>query len=253
LRAKNYWPKAKEKKAVKNASKTQSSFVNLALAIIFVFFASGANAATLNVLPFELWGQNSGTCVWTSADKHTGGSSASMATINTAGSQSGLKFIPPALTIDGLTSVSFWYKHASDAGSAGPRIVLKIKDGSNYYLVISGAAATSITWQQANGVTGDNLTTTGSADQVWWYGTCNADGSGYAQTAGPVNLAAVQSALNGDIEYVSVYMGVVEQGASEGSAYVDDAEINSVVYYGKIQDAIDTASRIWLSQALRLI
>jgi len=210
----------------------------------FVFssvFVSSVNAATLNVIPFTLGKLGSGTSTWTTVEKYTGSYSVDLMTTSTAGDYSYMSF-NPVLTIDDITSLSFYYKHVSDGGWAGPRISILINNSESCYLAVSGAATTSTeSWKKADGITGGNLTTTGNPDQVWWYGTINCDGSGYSQQGGPVSFADVKTVLDGNILNVAVYMGVVGQGANAGEAYVDDVEVNGVTYYGMIQDAIDTA------------
>jgi len=209
----------------------------------------------LHVVPFQLGEVESGdgaTAEWSVTEYHTGSSSVHLVTTD-VGDRAHAAFSPQSgVTVDTIDALSFWYKHDTYTDWPGPRFGLMADDtggSGNYYLVVSGTASSSIgAWQQADGIAGTNIVSTGAADEVWWYGTCNADGSGYSQLGGPIGFDDVQTAIDGDVLNVAVYMGVVETGVvGAGSAYVDDIVVgvtaaNDITYYGQIQDAVDTAS-----------
>jgi len=212
----------------------------IALFLILSIVGGASAVAISNVVPFTLGTVGSATALWSATEYNTGSYSVHMTTSAT-NDYSYLTFTPKVSTIDDITSLSFYYKHISNNEGAGPRIGIMIQDGANYYLVVSGAAATSIgAWNKADGITGSGLITGGSSDQVWWYGTCDSNGQNYHQQGGPVSFSTIKSTLNGNILSLSAYMGVVTPSyVGSGEAYVDDVEINGLTYYGKIQDSID--------------
>ncbi len=228
---------------MKNAIKVLLILAMLLTLSSFIL-VNAASAATLNVVPFTLGKLGSATAQWSSAQAHSGSSSVNLKTTVALNDYAYLTFDPLAATIDDVTSLSFYYYHVSDNLGSGPRIGILINNSGTCYLAVSGAASTSIgTWKKANGVTGGNLTTyDANLTKVWWYGTCNCDGSGYSQVGGPVSFSNIKSSLNGNIEHIAVYMGVVDGvNVGNGEAYVDDVEVNGVIHYGSIQDAVDAA------------
>lgn len=209
-----------------------------------VFCVSFVSAVTLNVVPFTLGVQGNAIAQWITSDKKSGTYSVDLNTTPSAGDYSYLTFAPMVSTIDDIASLSFYYKHVSNNGWAGPRIGIMINYSGTYYLIVSGAASNTTNWSKADGISGENLTTNdpSNPNKVWWYGTCNPNGTNYNQTGGPINFSEIKNNLNGDIMHFSIYMGVVNNtNVSNGEAYIDDIEINGITYYGKIQDAIDTA------------
>jgi parallel beta-helix repeat protein len=186
----------------------------------------------------------SGTATWTSADDHTGSQSVNLTT-TAGGDYAAVAFTPigGVQPFSNITTLSFWFKQPG-AGWPGPRLALKLNVVAQNYMAVSGSAAVSAAWLQADGVVGTNLTTTGPAGSVWWYGTWDGVNMGtYAQIGGPITWVALQGALpTADILEVGIYMGVVGAGAAAGTGLIDDPEVNTVTYYGSIQDAIDTAS-----------
>jgi len=223
------------------------SVILVACAVALALATAGtAQAGTLEVVPFQLVTNGTGTAARTSADAHTGSQSVSLTT-TAAGDYAGFGFAPlgGVQPFSNITSLSFWFKQPG-AGWPGPRLSLQLYDSgaSQNYLAVSGSAVASAVWLKADGVTGASLTTPGPAGAVWWYGTWDGANMGtYVQTpGGPFTYAQLQAALpTADILGVAIYMGVVGPGVAAGSAVVDDPEVNTVTYYGSIQDAIDTA------------
>jgi len=209
--------------------------------------ASPVQAATLNVVPFALTTSGTGTAQWTTADSHTGSYSVELTTTG-SGDYAGLGIDAYGGTIDGITSLSFWYKHISYAGFCGPRMALTLTRAPNYYMAMTGCAVDSAGWKNAdaiNGVQNTDWYTSGTGNQIWWYGTW--DGSNpatYSQLGGPITFAALQGLLTGaTVNNVAVYMGWVDGiNVLAGSAYVDDPVINGTIYAGMLQEAIDAAT-----------
>jgi len=216
----------------------------LLLFFVLALIVAGSVMAA-NVVPFTLGKVGGAKAKWKTTPINSGSYSVKLKTTMN-GDYAYMSFDPIPATIDDITSLSFYYNHVSDGGSSGPRIAILIDDNGNYYLAVSGAASTNIgSWVKADGISGSQLTTPSlNADEVWWYGTCNdAQCSVYNQVGGPVNFAAIQANLNGDIDSVSVYMGVVDGvNVSIGVSYIDDVELNGETYYSRIQEAVDTAN-----------
>ncbi len=203
---------------------------------------------TLHVVPFETQALGTGaTAEWTNADKHTG--SYSVKLYSPASTYAGVGTTAYAGTINSITSLSFWYKHSPYAAWVGPRMSLFLeKDGRYYRAGTNCVVSSDSVWKKAdaiNGADADFYVEEPNKDQIWGYTETESDfitdKAGGAE-ADSLTFSDLQSALTGaNVASVAVY---VSAGAGEGpgGAYVDDIEINSVTYYGMIQDAIDVAN-----------
>ena len=205
-------------------------------------------ATELHVVPFTL--QPGGvTAIWTTCDKHTGSYSVALTTSN-PGDYAGVGFTPVAGLggyngkINSITSLSFWFNCTAWNQYSGPRFSLLLDvdggDGTPDHLVVSAdvAEGTTAAWTQWSPDFGNS-----TGVNRFWYGTCNPDGSGYSEEAGPVSFNEVKTHFTGaDVIAAAIYMGMVTSPPGAGSAYVDDPAVNGVTYYGRIQDALDAAS-----------
>jgi len=191
---------------------------------------------TLNVIPYGFQKLGSGTAGWTTEASHTGSYSVKLTTTTATGDYAAVS-VNYNLALSGLDSISFWYKHTAYADWCGPRVSIGIDNdvnGAIDHLVISAAVGQANDWTQRNLPTDDDR---------WWYGTYDPGTGVYTQEGGPVTFAWIKSNYpSAYVRNLAFYMGVVGYGAGAGSVYIDDIAINSVAYYGSIQDAVDIAS-----------
>ena len=189
---------------------------------------------TLNVIPYGFPVFGSGTAGWTTEAFHTGSYSVKLTTTTATGDYAAV-YVNYNVALSGLDSISFWYKHTAYADYCGPRVSIGIDndvDGTIDHLVISADVGQADVWTQKNLPTGDDR---------WWYGTYVS--GVYTQEGGPVNFAWIKSNYpSAYVRNLAFYMGVVGTYVGAGSVYIDDIAINSVAYYGSIQDAVDAAS-----------
>jgi len=190
---------------------------------------------TLNVIPYGFQIFGSGTAGWTTEAFHTGSYSVKLTT--TATGDYAAVSVNYHLALSGLDSISFWYKHTAYANYCGPRVSIGIDNNVNGvidHLVISADVGQANVWTQRNLPIDDDR---------WWYGTYDPGTGVYTQEGGPITFATIKSLYpSADVLNMAFYMGVVGAGAGAGSVYIDDIAINSVAYYGSIQDTVDAAS-----------
>ncbi len=205
-----------------------------------------ANPGTLNVAPFTLTTAGTGTAEWTTADKHTG--SYSVKIYAPASSYAAVSTGAYAGTIDNITSLSFWYKHNPYAAWVGPRMLILVQKSDKYYLADTNCVVKSDTaWKKAdaiNGADSDFYVEEEDKNQIWGYSEANADGTPKegATYTDSLTFADLQTALTGaNVLGIGVYVSAASD-EGPGGAYIDDIEVNGITYYGRIQDAVDSAS-----------
>jgi hypothetical protein len=225
----------------------------LTIAVPIMPISASPGPAEFHVVPFTLVQDGSATALWTTVDKYTGSYSVNLTT-SVDGDYAGVGFTPIAGLgeyngkIDSVTSLFFWYKHIRYNDWCGPRMALTMKNETHNLLAMTGCAVFSTSWKNAdavNGVKDTDWLTTGTGNEIWWYGTWDGENlTSYTQVDGPISFATLKATLRGaDLLAVAVYMGIVSTGVvGSGSAYIDDPGVNGIVYYGIIQDAIDAGS-----------
>jgi parallel beta-helix repeat protein len=209
---------------------------------------AAAGPAALNVVPFTLQTGGNGTATWDNTLFHSGSYSVGLSTGTIANSSYGAVNIPIApILLQSLTAdPSYWVYEPTVTTDRHPyvNIILDLDgnlatsdidclEGVESLAVAGGGQPPAATWTEMREAAG------------YYDGDQSMGVSGYTVSA-PGTLAQWKTYMgthyaNAKVIRVQLMFGMWAE-ASIGPVYVDDVNINGITYYGRIQDAIDSAT-----------
>jgi hypothetical protein len=225
---------------------------------------AAADPDTLNVYPLTLGIKNSDSIAeWSTTQPHTGSYSAHLDSgTTTAGDGDEARIVvemPEGTTLNDITSISWWEYNVA---GYPPHVDVKVDTDDN------GEADDALVFEYAyNGETHytDEAPMPYGALTGAWYQTFSDDGNGpsvidndanawlNSGPAGPLGgesfiygtlaewkAGTVDESVDGDTAVTALEIEV-DNWVVNSEAYVDDIAINGVIWYGRIQDAIDCA------------
>jgi len=257
-------------------------FFSVLLALVLVLSFSlvtavpAAAQATLNVVPFTFTQVSSGTAAWSDAEYHTGSYSVKLYAPASTGGY-GQVAMDLDMAFADLADFSVWVE-GGETAQALPLLIIEFAEatlptsvdlsgGNNHpggeTVDLSGSTRVNISSQPGQS---EELSDTLMSDAIdGWekYGThddATIDaGTGaywtiYDYDTGPYDYftwAEIQTIFAGaTVTEVKVQLRYPQAPAAvDSTVYVDDITINDVTYYGKIQDAIDSATATTINVA----
>ena len=218
----------------------------LVLSFSLVTAAPAGAATTYNVYPYTLQtGTNAAS--WSTVQKATG--SYSVLLNYASGDNSYVEFTPATGTtvadLDDIADGWSWWYYASAA--YGPILELRFSapgDGHVDITVCTAEVSPTITTGTTEEVT--------SASTCIYFGNDDTNQTSFSNNTGSVTLAGVLASINAetamldDTETADAWeltrvRAEIGWSTPARTCYIDDIEIAGTTYYGKIQDAIDTA------------
>ena len=207
-----------------------------------------ASPGTLNVRPFTLQ-TGTNAAAWSTTQKATGSSSVLLS--YASGDSSYVEFTPlTGTTVADLDDISggwSWWYYFPAADGYGPLLELRFTGGSGHVDITVDTAEATHTHDAGTTVEVTN------ASSCIYYGNDPADQTSFDDVTSSLTLAGVLAAINAETamtdgndvatawELTRVRVEIGWSGSAR-TCYIDDIEINSVIYYGKIDDAVDSAS-----------
>ena len=207
---------------------------------------AGATPDTFNVIPFEFQKTGGGTAAWSTSANHTGNWGVNIGT-DTDGTDYGRVAFVWNQNLSTITNMAYWYNLQAGNGSpnwdSGPYMILELDTdettGADTWVVhhmfaMSPGTGTWLKWELADGPIDSQYMATGNGTAMW-------------HVAGATTIANASwdeiDTQFGDDTVLKIKIAVGEWASDiETRHWVDDIAINGVVYYGLIQDAIDSAT-----------
>jgi len=208
-----------------------------------------ADPGTLNVRPFVVQATGGGTAAWSTSANRTGSWGVNIGT-DTDGTDVGRVILAWNQNLSTITNMAYWYKLQAGNGAANwdsaPYVVLALDTTNDtsadtwvvhhMFAMSPGLDMTWLKWELSDGLIASQYMVTGNGTSMWHVAG--------ATTIANINWSGIVTQFGSDT-VLEIKIAVGDWASDiETRHYVDDIAINGVTYYGKIQDAIDTATAL---------